>query len=82
MSGWRPKLREPNNVAEALERDDLVSRGLAIRRRAEAMKADIEHWNRTHSDQAPLSTAFEDAIIAWCDGLGPLPEMPAAEGES
>ena len=82
VSGYRPALREPRNVDERIERDCLVRRNLAIRLAASEAKIAVEHWNRAHPGEPPMDTDFEDAVIAWCDGLGPLPEMPAAEGES
>jgi hypothetical protein len=71
-----PTLREAVNVPEALERDRLVRRRLRGRAEVAQCKVDVEHWNRTHPNETPLDTTFEDAMIAWYDGRGPMPELP------
>ncbi len=74
----RLKLREASNVDDLKRRDALVRRIKAIRESAELDKATIEYFNanRLTEGQQPISTAFEDAVIAWCDGKGPMPEVP------
>lgn len=71
------ELREAVNVPDALQRDALVRRVRAIRERAVLDRDAIAHWNATHPGEPPLSAAFEDAMIAWCDGEGPLPGRAA-----
>ena len=66
-------LREAMNVAEELERDALIRRKVLLRRDALLDKHTIERWNRRNPTEVPFSTAFEDAVIAWCDGKGPMP---------
>lgn len=66
----------PQRQAELLQRLRNIRAGVVLD------KATYEYWNRMHPDEAPISTAFEDAVIAWCDGKGPLPGLPAApEGQ-
>ncbi len=69
-------LREAFNVADLKRRDRLVRQILRIRHDAVIEKNALERWNRTHPDSEPRSTAYEDAVIAWCDGTGPLPKVP------
>jgi acyl carrier protein phosphodiesterase len=71
--------REPVNVPDALARDRLVRRFAKIRADAVIDKNTIEHWNRMHPDEEPLDAAFEDSVIAWCDGKGPLPTLPPGD---
>ena len=66
-------LREALNVADLIARDALVQRILLIRTEAIETRRSIQRWNRSHPDEAPLSTTFEDAVIAWCAGDGPPP---------
>ena len=68
--------RDPVNVPDLLERDKLVRRMRRIREEAVLEKNTLEHWNRTHPNEEPMSTTFWDAFIAWCDGKGPLPDGP------
>ena len=71
--------RVAENVADELERDRLVRRIQKLRADAVLDKNTIEHWNRTHPTERPMDTAFEDAMIAWCDGKGPFPTLPARQ---
>ena len=73
-----PPLREPRNVPELKARDALVRRVKALRASVVLDRADLQHWNRMNPDKKPLCHAFEDAMIAWCDGLGPMPALPPA----
>ena len=66
-------LREPVNVADALARDRLVRRLKRIRASAVLDKNTFERWNVQHPNEEPLDTSWCDEIIAWCDGVGPLP---------
>lgn len=70
------KLRDAVNVPDALQRDKLVRRINRLRAAVVLDKNTIEHWNRTHPDATPISTDFERAMIDWCDGKGPFPELP------
>lgn len=76
MNGELPQLREARNVGELKARDLLVRRVKKIRDDAVLDKNTWEHWNRLHPNEPQVDTAFEDAVIAWCDGNGPLPEAP------
>ncbi len=69
-------LREAFNVADLKRRDRLVRQILRIRHDAVIEKNALEHWNRTHPDSEPRSTTYEESVIAWCDGTGPLPKVP------
>lgn len=69
-------LREAVNVPDALQRDKLVRRIKRLRASVVLDVNTIEHWNRTHPNEMPVSTDFERAVIAWCDGKGPFPELP------
>lgn len=69
------RLNEAINVPGAQARDRLVRRMRALREEAVIEKNTIQYWNRTHPDEQPIDTAFEDSVIAWCDGEGPLPTM-------
>lgn len=82
MSDYLKPLREPVNVADALERDRLVRRLRNLRARVVLDKSDIEHWNRTHPDEKQFDTAVEDAIIACCDGQAPMPTTFIVDGKS
>lgn len=74
-----PPLRDPRNVTEALQRDALVRRVKKIRDDAVLDRNTIKRWNRMNPDKNPISTEFEDQMIAWCDGKGPMPtEVPDA----
>lgn len=79
MSGYRQALREPVNVEDALERDRIERRFRQIRANAVQAKRDIEYWNNLHPNEKPVGTAFEDAVIAWCDFKGPEPTMADVE---
>lgn len=68
-----PALREAVNVDDLKQRDRLVRRLKKIRADAVLDKGTLLHWNRLHPDETQFSTAFEDAVIAWCDGKGPMP---------
>lgn len=70
------RFREAINVPDVIQRDKLVRRMRKIRAGAVLDKATYEHYNRTHPDEVPISTAFEDSVIAWCDGKGPFPKAP------
>ena len=70
------KLREAVNVPDFITRETLVARLRDIRSGAVLDKLTIEHWNRMNPDQPTIDTTFEDAVIAWCDGKGPMPEAP------
>lgn len=72
----RLKLRQAVNVPDEIARDRLVRRIRKIRSGAARDKNTYEHWNAAHPDQPPIDTTFEDAVIAWCDGRGPLPTAP------
>lgn len=73
----RLELRPAVNVPDAIARDLLVRRGHRIRAEAVQRKIDMQHWNATHPDEEPIDTSFEDAVIAWCDGKGPFPQVSA-----
>lgn len=70
------KLREAVNVDDLKERDRLVRRNMRIRAEAVQSKIDLEFWNRAHPDLPPFDTSWEDSVIAWCDGKGPMPVAP------
>lgn len=72
----RLKFRSAVNVPDALTQDKLIRRMRRIRAGAVLDKNTIEYWNRGHPDEKPIDTAFEDSVIAWCDGTGPLPKAP------
>ena len=72
-----PTLREAVNVPDALRRDKLVRRIRQIRENAILDRNTILHWNQNHPAE-PIDTAFEDSLIAWCDGRGPMPSLPEA----
>lgn len=74
--GFLQPLRAAVNVADELARDQLVRRRREMRAEAVVEKHTIEHWNRLHPDEEPISTAFEDSLIAWLDGRGPMPKLP------
>lgn len=74
--GERLQLREAVDVEDFMQREKLVARARKIRADAVLDKRAIEYWNRHHPDEQPISTAFEDALIAWCDGKGPMPTLP------
>lgn len=67
-------LREAVNVDDLKARDSIIRRIRRARKMVEQNKADIEHWNRLHPDEPPLDALFEDAILAWYDGKGPMPD--------
>lgn len=68
------KLREAVNVEDLKARDRLVRRLRKIRHGAVLDKNTYEYWNRLHPNEPPIGTSFEDAVIAWCDGKGPMPK--------
>lgn len=70
--------REPANVADFMTFDKLVRRARRIRREAVQSKRDVECWNRLHPNEPPMSTDWEDSVIAWCDGKGPNPTIPSS----
>ena len=72
----RLELREAVNVLDAMKRDRIVRRLRKIRREAVQSRVDIEYWNAVHPDEPPIATTFEDQVIAWYDGTGPLPWPP------
>ena len=78
MSAEKIALREARNVDDLKRRDGLVRRIKRMREDAVLDKASIEWFNanRLGEGETPLSTEFEDALIAWCDGKGPLPSVP------
>ena len=50
---------------------------LKVRHMARDMERELEHLGAGATQQPPAhDDAFEDAVIAWCDGKGPLPTMP------
>lgn len=65
--------RVVHNVPDLKARDRLVRRIRKMRADAVLDKSTLEHWNRTHPDGKQFSAAFEDKMIAWCDGKGPMP---------
>lgn len=67
------RLREAVNVDDLKERDKLVRRYRRARALAAQNVADAEHWNRTHPNEPPLDMTTEREIIAWVDGVGPMP---------
>lgn len=75
-----PPLREAVNVADLKKRDRLIRRRRKIRADAVLEKNTIEYWNRQHPTESRISTAFEDALIAWCDGRGPMPTKVPDDG--
>jgi hypothetical protein len=81
MSDERLKLREAVNVADLKQRDALVRRVKKMRADAVLGKATIEWFNahRLQPGEAPISTDYEVAVIAWCDGKGPFPTIPTPE---
>ena len=60
----------------------LVSRFSKFRADAVQAKHDVEHWNSINPDEKPISTTFEDAVIAWCDGTGPEPTLADVEKDT
>lgn len=81
MSDHLPPLREAVNVPDALERDRIVRRFKKSREIFVGIKNDIEHWNRTHPNEAPLGTEVEDAFIAYLDGKAPYPTTFTIDGK-
>lgn len=75
MREFLKPLREAVNVDDFLERENLVERRAKMRADAVIEKHTIEHWNRAHPNEPPISTAFEEKVIAWLDGKGPAPTM-------
>lgn len=75
------RLAEAANVGELKQRDRFVRRVRKIRAGVVLDKNTIEHWNRVHPNERPISTTFEDQVIAWCDGNGPLPLRVPDEAE-
>lgn len=73
MDEERLELREAVNVPDLKERDRLVRRIRKMRADAVLDKNTLEYWNRRHPHERQFSTAFEDKMIAWCDGKGPMP---------
>lgn len=73
MNEFIEPLREAVNFEDFVEREKLVSRRVAMRADAVLQKNTIEYYNRAHPNETPLSTAFEDKVIAWLDGKGPQP---------
>lgn len=71
-------IREAVNVPDLLERDELVRKCLRIRSNAEERIRQARDWNATNPDEPPLDTSFYEAVVAWCDGEGPLPDLPQA----
>jgi hypothetical protein len=76
----RLHLREALSVPDALRRDELVRRVRQIRDAAVVDRDTILYWNRHHPTEEQFSTAFEDSVIAWCEGRGPLPVLHEGEG--
>jgi hypothetical protein len=66
----RLHLREAFNVDDLKQRDALVRRGRVIRQMAVHEKTQIDRWNAEHPAEPAIATEFEDAVIAWCDGVG------------
>lgn len=71
-------LRPGVDVPDEIKRDRLAKRVRRLRADAVLDKNTREYWNRMHPDEEQFDTITEDAIIAWCDGRGPL---PSAKGE-
>lgn len=69
-------LREAVNVPDLKQRDKLVRRLKKIRAKAVLDLNTIRWWNENRTDQPPMDPSFEEALIAWCDGKGPMPEVP------
>ena len=69
--------REPVNVDDLKARDRIVRRFKKLRADAVQSKNNIEHWNELNPTEPPISTAFEDSVIAYCDGKGPMPTLAA-----
>lgn len=78
MDDSRLRLREAVNVPDLKMRDKLVRRIAEIRADAVLDKNTAEWFNahRLQPGEAPINTTFEDALIAWCDGKGPIPQLP------
>lgn len=72
----RLELRDAVNVSDLKRRDKIVREIRRIRANAVLDKNTFEHINRIHPDWKPIDTSFEQAIIAWCDGKGPMPSVP------
>ena len=70
------RLREARNVEDVKRRDRIVRGIKKIRAGAVLDKNTYEYWNRLHPDEPQIDTTFEDQVIAWCDGLGPMPAHP------
>lgn len=71
-------LREAFNVDDLKQRDAIVRRGRVIRQMAAHDKAQIDRWNAAHPSETPISTEFEDAVIAWGDGTGDVAAIDRA----
>ena len=69
----RLRFREALNVSEFKERDELIRRARQLRDEAVLARSAADRWNRLHPDEEQVDTAFEDAVIAWCDGEGDNP---------
>lgn len=74
-------LREAVNVPDAIERDRVIRGFRRARAHAAELKSDIEKWNRENPNEKPFDTAMEDAIIAYCDGAGPMPTTFVVDGK-
>lgn len=72
----RLMLREARDVPETLHRDAIVRRIAELRASVALDINTIDHWNRTHPEEVPISTEFERSVIEWCDGKGPMPQLP------
>ena len=72
-----PPLRPATTVAEFLAREEVVTRLRAMRERVELDLNTIRYWNLQHPDQ-PIDPSFEEAMLAYLDGRGPMPSLPPA----
>lgn len=71
------RLREAVNVTDLLERDVFVRRMKQLRAEVAQQKIEVEAWNLDHPEAKPVSTAWEDEMIDYCDGKrAGIPEVP------
>lgn len=75
MTDHPMKLREAVNVKDFNRREELLGRIWLLRDRVRKDMARIEKWNAENPD-APISDAFERAMLEYLDGNGPMPVVP------
>ena len=74
-------LREVFNVNDLPDSQRNPGRVKVLRAMAAHDQAQIERWNASHPEDL-VSSAFEDAVIAWCDGTGDVVAIDRAYMQS